>query len=573
MTTTRFSAALNPNRRCVGWLQTHRTALPFVVLFTVPAAAETMRLADNDAVLSNWQQAAGTSQSATLIKQDDGGTRIEWKGGVSVDAYSTDATGGVLLNPASNGTFNTEQFQSDLRATTADGRLMYLQLSGMRSNDHSQQQNLFLLQSAQMGVAGKSYQVALGDVVPNFSALGTSLGVRGVLAQKRLGNTVVSASAGTLVSTWESLADPAKRSQFLRNVVATKVDMSLGATSRVFASFQGYADDPASLDGRLSPVAPAAGRTGTVGYAYQHDKLSVSSEFGYSVWSESHQVDQRDHAYLVDATYNGNGYTLWGGRHRLGAYYTSLSTQAAPGLIETYLGGTLQAASWLNLQSDVRRSENKLAAGTFINAVSTDGVNLAQAITFGGWQALSIMLNQTVSAGRNADDSSNRNSSYGGSLNYAKPVWNTALGYQHRLDQSNSLLASGKIDTWSWQLGRALTNDPVNSIWRADVQFTVSVQDQTLDVGDSTRALQYGFTASASHLGWGTLNASCTLANIEPTGSGAGLRNFQYILEASHPLKSGDSIKFYARDARLFSGNQALANSTRTLGMQLAVVF
>lgn len=549
--------------------------LPFAFLLATPAAAEKIQLADNGEVLSTWQQTAGTPQTAELVTQNDGGTRIEWKGGVALDRYNNRATGGALLNPALNGNFYKGQFQSDLRATTPDGRLMYLQVSGTHSDDRALQRYPLLLQSAQMGWAGDGYQVALGDVAPDFSTLGTSLGIRGVLAQKQFGQSVVSVSAGTLAPTWNSLADAAKRTQFLRNVAAAKFDMPVGSTTRAFVSFQGYADDPATFDRGLSALAPASGRTTTVGFVHQQDQLTVTGEAGFSLWTESGQAGQRDHAYLLDAIYNGQGYTLRGGHHDLGAYYTSLSAQAAPGIIETYLGGNWQAASWLTLQSDVRRSENSAGKGTGINATTTDSASLSQTIGFGpDWPGLGLVLNQALSAGKNADASDNRNSGYGATLNYTNPIWNTALGYNLRTtENAASPSANGKIDTWTWLLGKVLTDDLTNPNWRTDLQFNVGMQEQKLDIGDSTRTLQYGIGAAASRLGWGTLNASVTLGTVKPTGGGADLRNREYTLEASHPFKNGNSVKVYARESRLFSGDPALKNGTRSIGVQLALAF
>lgn len=549
--------------------------VPIAFLLATPAAAEKILLADNSAVLSNWQQAAAPSQTAELVKQDDGSTRIEWKGGVTLDKYNNRATGGTLLNPALNGNFYKVQAQGDLRASAPDGNLTYLQVSGTHSDDRALQRYPLLLQSAQMGWAGDGYQVALGDVAPDFSTLGSSLGMRGVLAQKQFGQSVVSAAVGTLTPTWNSLADTAKRTQFLRNVAAAKFDMPVGSATRAFVSFQSYADDPATLDHGLSALAPTSGRTGTVGFVHQHEQLTVTGEAGFSLWTESGQSGLRDHAYLLDASYNGRGYSLRGGHHNLGVYYTSLSAQAAPGIIETYLGGNWQAESWLTLQGDVRRSENSVGDGTRVNATTTDSASLSQTIAFGAdWPGLGLVLNQSLSAGKNADASDNRNSGYGAALNYAQPIWNTTLGYNVRkVENEASPTADSQTGTWNFLLGRAFTDDLTNPTWRADLQFSVGMQNQQLDIGDSTRTIQYAFGAAASRVGWGSLNASVTLGKVKPTGGGADLRNHETMLEASHPFKNGNTVKVYARESRLFSGDPALKNGTRSIGAQLALVF
>jgi hypothetical protein len=45
------------------------------------------------------------------------------------------------------------------------------------------------------------------------------------------------------------------------------------------------------------------------------------------------------------------------------------------------------------------------------------------------------------------------------------------------------------------------------------------------------------------------------------------------MLEASHPFKNGNTAKVYLRESRLFSGDPALKNGTRSIGIQLALVF
>jgi hypothetical protein len=551
------------------------TCLPALLQTASPATAETTRLADNTEVLTDWQQRAGGGQRAELVAQDDGGTHIEWKGGITLDQYNNRASGGTLLNPALNGNFYKLQLQGDLRGISSGGNLSYFQFSALQSNDRAIQRDPMLLQSAQVGWAGEGYQVALGDVAPDFSPLGTSLGLRGVLAQKQIGQSLISVSAGTLVPSWNSLVEPTQRTEYLRNVAAAKFDLPLGSATRAFASLQSYADDPASLDSGLSALAPASGRTGTVGFSHQQGQLTVTGEAGLSQWSETGQAGQRDNAYMLDLNYAGQGYSLRGGHHKLGVYYTSLSAQAAPGIVETYLNGNWQAKSWLTLQGDLRRSKNSVGGGTLVNAINTDSASFSESLTFGdGRPGLSLLLNQSLSVGKNANASTNRNSGYGAALNYTQPVWNTALGYTLRaVENQASPSTSGQIDTWTWLLGRAFSDNLNDPTWRADLQLTLGLQNQTLDSGSSTRTLQYGFGVAASQLGWGTLNASVTLGTVKPTGGGADLRNYDYQLEATHPFKNGNNFKVYLRESRLFSGDPSLSNSTRTFGAQLALVF
>lgn len=555
-------------------------ALTLFTFSTAPGhAAERILLADNSQVAAAWAQEAPAAPVPDVVAQPEGGTRIEWHGGISLDAYQNHATGGTTLNPTLDGGFFRLQAQGDLRASRPDGSLNWLQFNLARSDDRAVQSVNTLIGTLNGGFSGPDYQVTLGDVTPDFSSLGTRLGLRGVMAQKLLGQTVLSGTVGTLTPIWNDLWEEDTRAQYLRHVAAFKLDTPLGTGTRGFITLQGYGDDSASLDGNLAGAAngfaaATNGRTATLGIVHQDGPLALVTELGLSRWESDGQADENDHAFIADGTYSGQGYTLRAGHHDLGRYYTSLSAQVAPGIRETYLGGNWQTTTWLALQGDLRRSRNEQAqvAGS-VAAVSTDAVALAEVITFGAdWPGLSLTLNQNVSQGDTQAGSDITHQGHGATLGYATPSWNGSLGINQRWVRNDADTANNsRTDGVTLQLGRQFSDDPANPTWSVALQGSVGYQFQKLDAGGDNQNILFGLGVAASRLGWGTLNASYTVGRIDPT-TGADLRNRGYLLEASHPFKSG-AVKLYARENRNFSGNAVLANTARTVGAQLTFQF
>jgi hypothetical protein len=545
---------------------------------TVPVHAEDrILLADNGAVAAAWSQAAPSAPVPEVVTPPDGGTRIEWSGGVSLDIHNNDASGGATLNPNPNGSFFQLRAQGDLRANQADGGLNWLQFNATRSDDRALQSVNTLIGSFQGGFSGKDYQVMLGDVTPDFSSLGTQLGIRGLMARKMLGQTVLSGTAGTLAPIWNDLWDRDHRAQYLRHVAAVKLDTPLGDATRGFVTMQGYSDDTGSLGGTANGFMEAAdGQLATAGIVYQKDKLSVVSEFGLSRWNADSQSSEDDRAFLLDGAWSDQGYTLRGGHHDLGQYYTSLSSQVTPGIRETYLGGDWQAATWLALRGDLRRSRNEQAKAVgSAAALTTNSAALGQVITFGAdWPNLTLTLNQDISDGETQADDDIRYKGYGVLLGYTAQNWNGSLGINQRWVSNDADVANdSRTDGATLQIGRMFMDDPGNPTWSLGLQASVGYQFQKLDAGGDNQTTQYGLGLAATRQGWGSLNANYTLGMVDPT-TGADLKNRGYLIEAIHPLKENKGeIKLYAQDNRNFSGNSSLYNRTRTLGAQVSLPF
>ena len=67
--------------------------------------------------------------------------------------------------------------------------------------------------------------------------------LRGILAQRYFGQTLVSASAGVIAESWEALADQGRRRMFLKNAYALKAESPFGQNLQAYATVQGYRED------------------------------------------------------------------------------------------------------------------------------------------------------------------------------------------------------------------------------------------------------------------------------------------------------------------------------------------
>lgn len=531
-------------------------------------------LADNNEVLQAWQQGAGGGQAPDLVQQADGGTTIEWHGGITLDKYVNRSSGGSLLTPGRSGSYYKAEAQSDLRGTAADGDLSYLQLSLTNTDDRSVlSSHPTQINSLLMGRAGKDYQVTLGDVVASYSQLGTSLGLRGIGGQKLFGqSSMFSASAGVLAQSWETLANTVQRTQFLRNVYAGKAETAFGETWRGYVTAQGYSDDTGSLGQGMSLLMPASARATTAGFAYQEGQLGVQGEAGVSRWQEEGQQEHNDNALIVDANWRVQSLGLRAGHHSIGRYYSSLSGMAAPGIKETYVAGDWTAAPWVTFTADARHSANEGAMNT-VNAQKTDALLAGAFINFGAdWPGWGMMLNHSQSKGESGNGgASSKNEGNGVSLFYYGQVWNGSLGYNEQKVSSNAAPgANAQTTGWVGTVGRNWSDDSgvAGAGWTLGTNLTASLQEQRLDSGGSTRSTVFGLGVSAQRSGWGSLNASLSEGTTSQTTGGADLRLKTYQVDALYPFKGQNSLRFYLRNNQ--NGGGTITNySDRVVGLQL----
>ncbi|MBW6508423.1 MAG: hypothetical protein K0A94_02655 [Desulfuromonadales bacterium] len=524
-------------------------------VLTPVQAAERILLASNDQVLVAWQEGQQGGPTPQLVAQEDGGTVIQWQGNVSYDFYRRESRGGHLVTPYGTGNFYQGRLASDVRALHPRGSVSYLQFSGRYTDDPSVLSKAVggQLDTLQFGHVGTGYQVAFGDVAANFSTLGTSLGLRGVLAQTLLGKTTVSATAGYLSQDWETLVDSSKRTQYLRQAYALKIETPVHDNLRVFISGQGYRDDSDSIDAGLTLLPTASTQAGTVGFAFDLGRFAVQAEGGASRFREKGGESETDHALIVDVGWLFDALALRAGYRDIGLYYNSLSTQGGNGIEEIYLNGNWRAASWLSVNADLRRAENEIAGfGGSSSFSETNALATSAVITFGpDFSAWSLMLNQSLSDGENSNGSTNRNQTYGAVVSYADSNWNSGLGYQ-LLDVKNrgSYSSDSQIDSWQFHLSRTWQGyrETVPS-WHLTPTLTVNYQDQKLDIGNGSSTLNWQLGLSGERARWGSFAAGYGEGRTTQTGR-SDLRQQNWQIEVGYPLWKEALLKAY------YSGNR-----------------
>lgn len=225
-------------------------ALAAVLVTALPVRSEPVRVDANDPVLQAWRQQNFGGPSPALAQQEDGSTKIVWTGSITADPYSNqvESASGSMNSALQSGTYNKVVVQSDLRGIGTNGQTTHFQLGWTASNDlavlsqHPRQIN-----NLQIGRSGQDYLLALGDVMPNYSSLGSALGLRGLIGQIKVGDASFHAYAGLVAPSWEALGGLVPRNQYLRDVFGGKAEYQLLPQLRVYATAQSGQDRAGSV--------------------------------------------------------------------------------------------------------------------------------------------------------------------------------------------------------------------------------------------------------------------------------------------------------------------------------------
>jgi len=564
--------------------------MPWLMLGLVVQPAAAGQLADNATVLAQFAQASGTP-APQLVQDEEGATKIEWHGGATLDLYSRSASGGATLTPYSSGRFHRVGMQSDLRGTAREGDVTWMQFALTQSDDPS----LIMLGNSQIntlsaGRAGQGYRLAFGDVAVNHSSLGANMPLRGILAQRYFGQTLVSASAGVISESWEALADQGRRRMFLKNAYALKAETPVGQNLQAYATVQGYREDGDSVGAGALALVPSSGNSGTVGVNWREGRYFLQAEGGLSRYGEKGLDGHRDRALIVDGGWQGDKLGLRLGHHDLGRYYASLSGLAGAGIRETYANASWQATAWMSLTGDVRHSENRMAAPpvppppptippTPITPYTpfvgkTEAVSLRAQFVVPGVPGLGLGLNVGESHGKSSAGGSNRNANQGASLSYVRPAWNASLGYQNAKLSNSVAGTDSRSDTWSVVYGRNWSDatEVAPASWMVNATVSGSFQRQHLESGATSTMDTYNLMVTGERSGLGRFGA------IVGTGrghdaTGGDLRMHWYQLDAGRPLGERGGIRVYVRGTRNFQERAAIAYRDKTTGVQLSYAF
>jgi len=553
---------------------------PLVLMACAGVAGAQSQNTSNEQVAQSFGQTGGPTPQ--LVKQEDGSTRVEWKGGVTADAYVNDisSANGATNTPLTSGTFGKAVVQSDLRGIDQAGGVSQFQLGMTFSNDRSVlSQYGRQINSMQVGRAGPGYQITLGDIAPNFSSLSSALGVRGVFGQRQFGNTSVSGYTGVVAESWEALEGRVFRNQLIRETTGVKVEHALLPSLKFYGTSQVGVDrnDSATAPAVLGTLQPIKIRTSSGGFQYQDGPWQLTGEGATSAFDQNGQVGRTGHAMVLDGSWRGSTVSLRAGHHDIGTGFAALSTAAQAGIKETYAGADWTAAQWMTVGGELRRSQiSTLANDTAPSTTtSTDSGTARATMNLGerlpGWTA---NLQQTESRSFDPVAQASRNGQVSAGVNYASPAWSSGVTYGLAKVRSAGAPASDS-DTESLQvmLGRMLSGTPAPNLppdWTLNVNLSAGLQRQHLLMGTDTANTNYSLGFAGQRAAWGNLNLIFTGGQITQTTGLPSLRQRGLQFEASHPLSKQSAIKLYSRETRRNIGDPLSGATERVTGFQLS---
>ncbi len=559
------------------------TLLASLALACPPLRADQPELqaTHSEDIQQSWAQHNFGGAQPQLVRDEDGGSVLEWQGNLAVDRYfqRVSNAGGNLNSYLQPGDYYKAALQANLRATRPDGGNDFLQFGLTKSNDRAVL-SLYPRQinNLQLGRNSKTYMLAVGDVAPNFSSLSSSLGARGLYGQYQWGDTTVYGYSGVVADSWEALEGTVEEARFLRDVHGLKIQYQALPTLTFHATTQHGEDREGSF---VSPFGftpdPVTTDSTTAGFQYAEGAYQATGEVAYGRSQPGTNEVISGQAHLLDLTWRGQGALgARAGYHALDPGFSTLSYMAQSGVEETYLGGDWGVTTWLNLSCELRTSQNRTLATTYSPETvnETDSGNLRGNITFGpnlpGW-SMQVQLNDSRT--RDSLDQVNRNGQTTASLSYASPAVNVSLGFGQGLYRSQSYPDSNS-DSASWQfnLNRVFSDadDTTPATWTLNAGLNGAYQEQVMVLGGSeTNNTNYNFTLNAQRANWGNLQILISDGLVQQPNGAPGLRQRSYQLDATRPLPWNGNLKLYVRDTRRNINDPLLEAVEQMWGFQL----
>lgn len=536
----------------------------------------------NQEVLDAWQETSG--QSGTI--SDDTG-ELEWHGQITQDLYHVDVESSQPSNTLSGldeGNFSTTRFSGDLRYSDSDQNVTYIQGGYTQTNDEALQNRYHgQLNNIQAGRVGGTYQLAAGDVVADFSKIGSSLGLRGVYGTKQLNAYNISGYAGTIANSWESLfnrntftGQPA-RTQYLRDVVGGKLSYAINNNWSVFGTAQSYSDRDSSLnDAQSAFLFSENGVTGTAGVQFQNERALLSMELGSSrvSYDEVGADDTSDTAFLVDAEYAWDTVTLQAGHHDLGTRYTSLAQNILPGVRETYLSGQWLISPNLTYGGDVRNSDSRVS-----NLFGQKSA-LNEAYTFSNW--LTYAVSQVPGLSFNLQDTRNwvevkdldakqRTSNTDFTTSYANQQYSASVTYSNYRERDNtSSLTNSTTDGIQVSLGRQVQEGELLLMPNVtgNIQIFGGYQHQRIANGTETTGGNQGLSVNMASKKIGQLQFSFTNRDTSQPNGGGSLNTQSIYFDWTKVVADVFSFKAYVSNNYFNHGDSTKRVDEKIVGIQ-----
>ena len=539
----------------------------------------------NGSALDAWSQATG-ADAPTLITAEDGATQLVWTGAASLDLYARDATGGELLTPLTSGAFYALGVQGDWRGETQEGERSWAQIATTLSNDPALLPGTAQLGSFQAGHATRDWRLTVGDVSVLHSNLGTSTSLRGWNMRQRSEASSLSVAAGVISPSWESLADPAQRTQPLRNAVAFRVGKPLTANAVAFGTLQAFDDGSAvGSDAAVSDAAvplPASGHSATVGLNLRRGRFTLQTEVGGSRLKEQDAAYEPGAAVLIDAAWHWPAILLRAGHRDFSSHFATLSTTALPGLRETYGNAAWSITPTTTVSLDLRDMLDRNAgeippppgdplALPTTQPARTRAVTLQATTAPARLPGASLTVAASRSLGANPDGGRNDLDSLSTSLAYTRAQWNAMLGYQ--LSQAET----GAMPTTNSTLhgvSAALGRDHANFLpgWGLSAQLRAQLQRQEIDGSAGSRLAGIELRLQLRNDPWGSVALTGSLAHgRDPNGT--RLQQHALRLDAERQLAKRAALRVYAAFNDNFPDTPQIAYSERVAGAQISYRF
>lgn len=566
-----------PVPRAVAQTRRHLVA-PLLASFSLAcplhAQQTELRVTHSDDIQQSWAQHNFGAAQPRLVRDDDGGSRLEWQGDLTVDRYfqQVSSAGGNLNSYMQPGDYYKAALRANLLATRMDGGNDFLRFGLTNSNDravlslHSRQ-----IDNLQFGHSGKSYLVAVGDVAPNFSSLSSSLGARGLFGQYQRGDTSVYGYSGVVADSWEALEGAVERSRFLRDVHGLKVQYQTRPALSFYATTQHGEDRQGSFVSTSgSTPDPVATESSTAGFQYGEGAWRATGEVAYGRSQTGSSAAVSGQAHVLDLSWRGQGnLAARAGYHALDPGFATLSHLAQSGVEETYLGGDWGVTPWLSLNGELRSSQNRTLAtiASPETTYETDSGSLRGNITLGpdlpGW-SMQMQLSDSRTRDSLAQVNRNGQSSYG--LGYASPAVNASLGLGHGLYRSQSYPDwNSDSASWNFNLSRVFSSDT----WNVKAGLDGAYQEQVMVVdGSHTSNTSYNLSLNARHTRWGNVQILVGDGLLQQPNGAPGLRQRSYQLDATRPLPWNGNLKLYVRDIRRNINDPVLEAVEKMWGFQ-----
>lgn len=552
--------------------------LPFLAF-----ADDAIEANSNQEVLESWQKQSG--QSATIVNNSNGPT-LEWHGQVTENLYNVDTSNGpddFALSGLQEGNFSLTNLQGDLRSITEAGDTTYIQGGASVTRDRAKQ-TLYSSQmtNLQFGRAGQGYQISGGDIVADFSRIGSNLGLRGVYSAKQLNAMTFYGFAGVISDSWESLfnrstlTNQPPRSRYLRDAAGAKVDYKLDESWNAFGTAQTYSDRQSSLATALAIGQVAQnGSTGTVGLGYK----TLQSNFSVEVGASKNGVGTvggdtfTDKAFLVDMGYAWQTLSVHAGYHNIGLRYTSLAQNVVPGIRESFVGGDWFITPSLSYSNDIRRSEmrtvNFFDGNDTLNSVDTLVNRLNYNVT--ALPGLNIGLQDMRNWGK-VEANTSRNNMTQLNVFYSTQHYSGGVSLSNARQRTNTNPLSNSVtDGVQLTLGRQILPGELIAFpsISGGIQFNGGYQQQRIANNTETTSGTQGVSVNMQSVKLGQLMFSIMNIDTRQPTAKSVLNTKIVNLDWTKVISDALAFKAYIRNNFINHGDQLQTIDEKIVGAQL----